>query len=234
MLSFWIPVIHAQEIAFSTPSLKIEKLKENLFTHTSFLEIEDYGSYPCNGMIYFSDNEAIIFDTPINDSVSEELIDWIQKEHNKVIKAVVVTHFHIDCLGGLNAFQKKGIESYAGKLTIQLAKENKVEYLPETGFNEKLTMKIGKDTIINEFFGPGHTSDNVVSFIPREKALFGGCLVKEMNAKKGNLSHADVGQWSKTVQLIKQKYPDMKIVVPGHGNPGGVELLDYTIQLFEQ
>jgi len=30
---------------------------------------------------------------------------------------------------------------------------------------------------------------------------------------------------------VRAAYPDVKIVVPGHGPPGGRDYLDYTIEL---
>ena len=229
-----IKTLSSQNIEYSTPILKIQKLEENLFIHTSYLEIENYGSFPSNGMIYFNENEAIIFDTPVNDSASEELINWIQNKKQKNIKAVVINHFHIDCLGGLNEFNERNIDTYASKLTHQLAKENQVQSLPSTLFDKKLKLDIGNETTITEFFGPGHTDDNLVSYIPKKNVLFGGCLIKELSAKKGNLKDANVNKWSETVQTIKERFPDVEYIVPGHGKFGGAELLDYTIQLFEQ
>jgi len=32
---------------------------------------------------------------------------------------------------------------------------------------------------------------------------------------------------------VKEKYPKVKTVIPGHGQTGGIELLDYTINLFK-
>lgn len=78
----------------------------------------------------------------------------------------------------------------------------------------------------------GFTADNIVGYIPIEKALFGGCLIKSMNASKGFLGDAAPAEWSTTVEAIKMDLPDVKIIIPGHGKHGGRELLDYTIQLF--
>ena len=62
--------------------------------------------------------------------------------------------------------------------------------------------------------------------------LFGGCLIKELEASKGYLGDAYVPQWSETVQRVKEAYPDVKIVIPGHGAYGDTALLNYTIKLF--
>jgi metallo-beta-lactamase class B len=54
-----------------------------------------------------------------------------------------------------------------------------------------------------------------------------------MNAGKGNLADANLKEWSNTVGKIKEKFSSAKIVVPGHGRSGGIELLDFTINLFD-
>jgi metallo-beta-lactamase class B len=53
-----------------------------------------------------------------------------------------------------------------------------------------------------------------------------------VGASKGYLGDADTLMWSVTIAKLKAKYPQLKVVIPGHGKPGGVELLDYTEQLF--
>jgi metallo-beta-lactamase class B len=91
---------------------------------------------------------------------------------------------------------------------------------------------VGDESIIVKFFGEGHTKDNVVGYFPSEHVLFGGCLIKELDASKGYLGDATIAEWSLTVERIKKEYPNLKIVVPGHGEHGDGKLLDYTIQLF--
>ena len=59
------------------------------------------------------------------------------------------------------------------------------------------------------------------------------CLIKEAKAGKDNLAEANVKAWPETVRKVKKKYPKVKKIIPGHGELGGIELLDYTIGLFD-
>jgi metallo-beta-lactamase class B len=77
-----------------------------------------------------------------------------------------------------------------------------------------------------------HSPDNIVTWIPGEKILFGGCMVKAMDAGRGNHSDANLQQWSATISKVKKEFPQAKIVISGHGDHGGTELLDYTIKMF--
>lgn len=216
---------------YTSDNLKIEQLSKNTFRHISYLQTEDFGKVACNGMIVIDNNEALIFDTPVNDTDSKKLIDWVKKTLNSSVAGIVVTHFHNDCLGGLNEFHESQIPSYASFKTIELAKLNSAP-IPKNGFENYLEIKVGNKKVLSEYFGEGHTRDNIVSYFPNEKVLFGGCLIKEINASKGYLGDANVYEWSATVQSVKIKYGDAEIIVPGHGKPGGRELLDYTIELF--
>lgn len=221
----------AKEV-YKSSTLVVTQVAENAFEHTSYLQTNDFGNVPCNGLIVSNNKEVIIFDTPTDDKSSEELIKWIHEKLGSKINAIVPTHFHNDCLGGLKAFHDNKIPSYAYFKTIELAKENNF-VVPENSFTDSLILKAGDEPAIVKFFGEGHTKDNVVSYFPKENILFGGCLIKELDATKGYLGDANVTSWSGTVEKIKKEYPNIKIVIPGHGEYGNKKLLDYTIKLFK-
>lgn len=217
---------------YETATLTIIQLTVHSFVHVTYLQSETFGKVACNGLVFIKNGEAIVFDTPTNDTVSFELMDWVEKKMKSRIKAVVINHFHEDCLGGLKAFHKRHILSYANIKTLELAAKKEFE-VPQQGFELKQELKIGGQKIINQFYGEGHTKDNIVSYIPSENVLFGGCMIKEVGAGFGNLADANTKEWSKTVQKIKENIPNLTFVIPGHGKVGGVELLDYTIEKFK-
>ena len=218
-------------VVYKSSTLIITRIDENAFEHTSFLQTNDYGNVPCNGLILRNNNEVVVFDTPTTDSTSAELINFISDSLHCKINAIIPTHFHDDCLGGLKAFHDKQIPSYAYYKTIELAKANHY-YIPQHSFSDSLILMAGNQKITARFFGEGHTVDNVVGYMPGTQIMFGGCLIKELNASKGYLGDANVAEWSNTVERVKKQYPDVKIVIPGHGKYGDKQLLDYTINLF--
>jgi metallo-beta-lactamase class B len=220
------------KVVYKTKDLIITQIAENSFEHTSFKQTNDFGYVPCNGLFVRSNNEVIIFDTPTNDKNSEALIKWIKGTLHCQINAIIPTHFHDDCLGGLKAFDENNIASYANFKTVELAKENSY-VVPKNSFKDSLNLKVGDENIIVKYFGEGHTKDNIVGYFPSENVMFGGCLIKEIDASKGYLGDANVADWSSTVEKIKKEYPNVKIIVPGHGKYGNIKLLDYTIKLFK-
>lgn len=216
---------------FETKDLVVIQIAPHAYQHISYLQTNDFGNVPCNGLIVNNNHEAIIFDTPTNDSSSNQLIQWIKATLKSKINAIVPTHFHNDCLGGLKAFDDYAIPSYANIATIELAKANGF-VIPTNHFKDSLILKVGNEIVQLKYFGQGHTIDNIVAYFPSEQVLFGGCLIKELGASKGYLGDANVKAWSNTVLKIKKAFTNLKVVVPGHGEIGSTNLLDYTIQLF--
>lgn len=217
---------------YKSPSLVILQIAANSFQHISYKQTNDFGNVPCNGLIVRNGNETIVFDTPTTDEVSLELIRWIKDSLRCSINAVIPTHFHDDCLGGLQAFHQSKIPSYGYFKTIDLAKQSNLT-APQNSFTDSLMLNVGSETIVAKFFGEGHTKDNVVGYFASDRILFGGCLLKELNASKGYLGDANLQTWSATVANVKAAYPQLQLVVPGHGKHGDASLLDYTIKLFK-
>lgn len=226
--------VFSQQTIYKTPTLEIDSIASNTYVHRTFLNTKEWGKVPCNGAVFVNHGEAVVFDTPPTDSVSTELISWIKNHTRAAIKAIVVNHSHDDCLGGLAVFHRAGVPSYSSVLTRQLAQKDTLNkpVVPQHGFTKMLKLKIGRTTIVNYYPGEGHTCDNIVSYIPSVKVLFGGCLIKALGSGKGNLDEANVMAWPESVRNVQQKFPEALIVIPGHGAYGNRSLLDYTIRLF--
>ena len=95
-----------------------------------------------------------------------------------------------------------------------------------------LNLKIGGE--IFELFYPGesHTKDNIVVYLRKRKILFGGCMIKGLEFDNpGYTGYANMIEWPKSVEKVMNKFKDAYVVIPGHGTPGGKELLPHTIKV---
>jgi metallo-beta-lactamase class B len=231
---FTIHSLFAQQTKsiYHSEILEIEQISPNTFVHISYLNTEDFGKVACNGMIVINGGEALVFDTPADHEASKELIAWLEMDEKVKVKGVLATHFHDDCVGGLDAFHAKEIPSYGSFKTKSLAKAEG-NLVPENGFDGQLILKAGGLDVVIRFLGEGHTRDNMLSYVPSDQVLFGGCLIKEVGASVGYLGDANTAAWSGTVRQVKSTFSEVKTVIPGHGKIGDSELLDYTIRLFE-
>lgn len=210
--------------------LEIVKLSDTEFLHISYLKDGNGGYIPCNGFIFADNGEALIFDTPINDTLSNQLVDYIKNELKASVKGVIVNHSHIDASGGLKAFKSQNIPSYASQRTAdKLANKSLVITNP---FDTLQQVQVGTTMVYNHFMGEGHTTDNIVSYIPKTNTLVGGCMVKSIDALKGNIKEANLDAWPQTIAKIKATFTEAEKVIPGHGGVGDTSLLDYTIAMF--
>lgn len=220
------------DLSLDSEILKVKKISAHTYQHISYLQTDSWGKVACNGLIILENGKAIILDTPVDNESSKLLINYLQFKGIE-IKAIVPTHFHVDCVGGLSEFKKEAIPIYISQRTLKLlgTKKDYLNYDFST-FENELKLEIQDGIVQIDYLGEGHTADNVVAYYNKDQVLFGGCLVKKLGASKGNIDDANISEWSNTVRKVKAHYPKTKIVVPGHGIAGGIELLDYTIELF--
>ncbi|MCA9796940.1 MAG: subclass B1 metallo-beta-lactamase [Candidatus Eremiobacteraeota bacterium] len=214
------------------PDLELEQPWPHVFLQRSWMQVEGFGRVECNGLVYVVEGKALVIDTPGSAALCEKLLDWLESQRLEVC-GVVVGHTHQDSMGGLEVFQRRGLPSYASFATIELARKQG-KPVPSIGFDQQLSIAVGSRTVRCLYPGRGHSFDNVVTYLPAERVLFGGCLLKAQGAGKGYLGDADVVAWPTTVATVRQAFADAQFVVPGHGRWGGLELLDYTIKMFSQ
>ena len=175
LLSLFYGCSSTKSIVIEGPGVTLTPLTKNTYVHVSYLEYQG-NKVACNGMVYVNKGKAIVFDTPNTNEDAETLIELIETQLKAKVEAVIINHFHIDCLGGLEAFHNAGATSYANQQTIELAKKD-WEVLPQNGFDGNYEIDIAGKKVINEFVGKGHTHDNIISYVPSEKVMFGGCMI---------------------------------------------------------
>lgn len=185
-----------------------------------------------NGLVYINENEALIVSTPDSDLETQNLIDWVVEEQKINIVGYVIDRWHPDAMEGLDIVHKNGIKTYSSNLTRQIAKEKGLP-IPENGFDIKTEIKVGTERVICHFLGEAHTKDGIVVWIPSEQILFGGNEIRNYNGWVGNIADANIYSWSETANRVKTEYGSAKVVIPGHGKHGGIELIDYTIELYK-
>jgi len=219
-----------QKITLSN-DLQLVKLTENTWLHVSFGEMPGFGRFSSNGLIVIQNNQAFLLDTPVSNDLTSLLIAGIKDSLYAQVIGFIPNHWHNDCMGGLEYLHNIGVHSYANQMTIDIAREKGLPY-PQTGFTDSLILTLGKLEIHCFYPGAAHSTDNIVVWLPDEKILFPGCIVKELNSQSlGNTADGDIHAYPATLQKISDRYPEAQIVVPGHGLFGGMELIQHTSRL---
>jgi metallo-beta-lactamase class B IMP len=207
----------------SLPDLKIEKLDEGVYVHTSFEKVNGWGVVPKHGLVVIVNTDAYLIDTPFTAKDTEKLVTWFVERRYK-IKGSISSHFHSDSTGGIEWLNSQSIPTYASELTNELLKKNGKVQAKNSFSGVSYWLLKNKIEIFNP--GPGHTQDNVVVWLPEKKILFGGCFVKPYGL--GNLDDANVEAWPHSVEILMSRYGNTKLVVPSHSDIGDASLLKLT------
>jgi metallo-beta-lactamase class B VIM len=210
--------------------LLVTELAPGIWRHVSWREI-DGQRVPSNGLVVRDGDEIVIVDTAWGEEPTVALLDWVQAEIGKPVARVIATHSHEDRVGAPRTLAERGIPLLVHPKTAEIVAQRGVTTTqPLPGFADADAVRVGG----LEVFYPGaaHTRDNVVVWIPSARVLVGGCAVKSADARDlGYVAEADLASWPGAMRKVRERYGEAAIVVPGHGEPGDLALLDHTVEL---
>jgi metallo-beta-lactamase class B len=66
------------------------------------------------------DSTLLLIDTPYTPEATEKLLMWAKTRFHPARYCAIVTHYHIDRMGGISALMERGIPVYGSKETAQL------------------------------------------------------------------------------------------------------------------
>jgi hydroxyacylglutathione hydrolase len=189
-------------------------------------EILPVGPLQCNCSVIGDEatREAMVIDPGDN---IDDILALVTK-HNLQVKQIIITHAHIDHVGGAMKLRARtgapillNQNDYAllQMLDVQatwlgMASPGKVEIDQTLGQDD--TLKAGGLTA-SVIHTPGHTEGSICLYFPREKKLIAGDTLFA-----GSIGRTDLpgGSFKKIVDSLNEKLlalPDDTVVVPGHG-----------------
>ncbi len=219
---------NAQELP--NTGIQITKIDDGVWIHTSYYVYPSGIKFPSNGLIIKEGLELTLIDTAWGELQTVNLLKSIALEINLPVTKAVITHAHSDRAAGVDFLESVGIEVYSHPLTKQFTIEQGSP-VPDRIFKglDEAGTSISFGSFEVTFPGAGHTLDNLMVWLPKKRILFGGCAIRAMSFKSaGNTAHGDIHSWLQVIKRSKDKYVEAKVVVPGHGEFGGVELLEHT------
>ena len=191
-------------------------------------EILPVGMLHCNCSIFGDETtrEAIVVDP--GDDISD--IEAILGKHQLKVKAIIITHAHIDHIGGAAKLKKltqapvymnendqnlyDAMEMQAGWLGMETPEQTEIDSEAKDG----RTVTIG-GTAFHFMHTPGHTQGSTCLWIPSEKKLVAGDTLFRDSIGRTDLPG---GNGRQILVSIKEKLlplPEDTIVIPGHGEP---------------
>ncbi len=216
----------------SEDRVEFAKLSTGVWMHTSYKNVEPWGLIFTNGLIFERKQHSVLVDTAWNDAQTSQIIRWANDELGKPIKWSIHTHAHSDKMGGMATLHEQGIETYASSMSNKFAPKH--DLLPAKNDLNLTTIarQMNWQGLRVMYPGGGHTHDNIVVYDEKSKIIFGGCLIRPGDSQSlGYTGDADIEYWSQAAQNVATAFPDAKIVVPSHGEPGGTEVLTNTIEI---
>jgi hydroxyacylglutathione hydrolase len=189
-------------------------------------EVLPVGPLQCNCSIVGDEatREAMVIDP--GDDIAKVLA--ILQKHNLTVKQIVITHAHIDHVGGAMKLRKLtgapillNENDYAllKMLDVQAAwlrmdAPEKVEI--DQSLVHTQTLQVGS-VVSNVLHTPGHTEGSVCLYFPAEQKLIAGDTLFA-----GSIGRTDLpgGSFQKIISSVKGHLlalPDETVVYPGHG-----------------
>ncbi len=196
-----------------------------------------YGDYdgtpvPSNSVFVVTTAGIAMIDVPWDTTKTSIICDSIERRFHKKIVFCISTHFHKDRTAGLDILEARGIATWSGKQTWELCKSNN-EQQASHYFKSDTAFILGNHILQTFYAGPGHTADNIVVWVKKDKVLDGACFIKSDEAKDlGYTGDANIPEWPRSVNKVIAKFGNAAWVIPGHGRwTAGNKLLYYTLQL---
>lgn len=215
------------------PALTITHLTGNIYIYTTY-GLAGGAPFPSNGMYLVTKKGVVVIDSPWDTTQFQPLLDSIRLRHHQPVVLCIATHFHNDRTAGLDYFKAHGIATYTSRRTDEFSRQ-RGEHRAQFLFDDDTTFTVGDYTFHTFFPGEGHTRDNIVLWFDRDRVLYGGCLVKSLDAADiGNIADANVRAYPQTIRKLQRTYPQAAYVIPGHQGWESVKALQHTLELLQQ
>jgi glyoxylase-like metal-dependent hydrolase (beta-lactamase superfamily II) len=183
-----------------------------------------------NSGILVSDSLVIVIDTKM-DEAAEQLAKTVKELAGNKPILVINTHYHPGHSKG-NKFYKGQTIIAGGNYTKEFwIKEASEETLPTEWLKDKMDIKMGDDTVTLFNFGKNaHTSSDIFVYLHKRKMLFGGDAILNKQAPV-LLGTASADGYMEAFDVLPKMF-DIQKIVPGHGEIGGVEIINNFKQYF--
>jgi len=183
-----------------------------------------------NSGILTSDSLVIVIDTKMDDA-AEQLSKMVKELAGNKPVLVVNTHFHTDHSGGNKYYKGQSILAGGNYTKESWIKDASEETLPNQWLKDKMDIKMGDDTVtLFNLAKNAHTASDVFVYLHKRKMLFGGDVIlnKQIPALFGV---ADPDGYLEAFDMVSKKF-DIQKIVPGHGEMGGMEIIENFRQYF--
>jgi glyoxylase-like metal-dependent hydrolase (beta-lactamase superfamily II) len=205
-----------------------------------FLEGDTHQGH-CNNVVIEMKDYLIVVDANYPGGARAAMAD-VQRISSKPVKYVFDTHHHADHIYGNILWTQAGATTIAFKeVAEELKRFEPARWLasaktrqdvaelkrdgpdpPKQDINQpRYVLNDGSRKVEFHHFGWAHTRGDGFVYLPKEQVLCTGDAV--VNGPYNNLMDANIGNWPAVLRAVEKL--KVKYVLPGHGLPGGRELI---------
>lgn len=230
--------IELPEETSEKPLVTIQKITDDVWLHTSSQTFPGSDKpIPSNGLAVRDGDNLVLVNTAWGELATVELAKKLKDLTGLEISKLVINHFHMDGLAGVDWLEAQGVEVFAHPDTPMLSAQRGTP-VPDTSVPalSKIGARVKVGPLEILYPGPSHTQDHLMVYVTKPGILFGGCAVRPRNYKTpGNIVDADLTEWPKSLEWTKSTYPDTKMTIPSHGNPeAGLTLIDHSLAVLKK
>jgi len=190
-------------------------------------EILPVGMLACNCSIFGDEQtrEALVVDPGDN---IDRILEIVQR-HSLTVKAIVITHAHIDHIGGAQKLKQATsapVYMNSADSTLQEMMDVQADWLGvqtpdaveiDSAANDGARLVIGA-TEFNVLHTPGHTPGSISLWIPSEHKVIAGDTLFRDSIGRTDLPGGDARQILRSIHEKLLRLEDETVVIPGHGD----------------
>jgi glyoxylase-like metal-dependent hydrolase (beta-lactamase superfamily II) len=193
---------------------------------------ENHG-FVSNAGFIVGDHEVIVIDALGTHSLGWRMLQEIRRITDKPISTVIMTHYHLDHLLGIEVFKDLGATVYAPVGALEWmelpATKQRLEertfllspYIREAApliapdhiINKDETLIIDGLTLNLSFLGDAHSEGDLSVLLVDDSVLYSGDIIFE--GRTPYVGDANTKHWLETLKLLEKG--NLKVLVPGHG-----------------
>ena len=190
-------------------------------------EILPVGMLQCNCSIFGDEQtrEALVVDP--GDEINQILAVLVR--HGLVVKAIVITHAHIDHIGGAQELKRitqapvymnlndAGLQAMLATQAAWLGVPTPESVEIDAPLNDGATLQLGS-LEFHVLHTPGHTQGSISLWIPSERKLVAGDTLFAGSIGRTDLPGGDGRQILRSIHQKLLPLPEETTVIPGHGD----------------